>query len=160
MIQLRPATIKDLHLLQHWDQQPHVLASNPNDYWAWEKELQENVAWRKQLIAELDGKPIGFVQIIDPEQEGTNYWGEVPSNLRAIDIWIGEKDYLNKGYGTTMMTQAIERCFANPKVNAILIDPLASNTGAHRFYERLGFQFIEERQFGSDLCWVYRLDRV
>jgi hypothetical protein len=30
---LRPATSADLALLQHWDSQPHVIASNPNDKW-------------------------------------------------------------------------------------------------------------------------------
>jgi aminoglycoside 6'-N-acetyltransferase len=41
----------------------------------------------------------------------------------------------------------------------VLIDPLASNEGALRFYERLGFEFVEERDFGSDHCRVYRFPR-
>lgn len=43
----------------------------------------------------------------------------------------------------------------------VLVDPLATNTGAHRFYERLGFRFVERRQFddASD-CHVYKLDRT
>jgi aminoglycoside 6'-N-acetyltransferase len=40
---------------------------------------------------------------------------------------------------------------------AVLIDPLASNTRAHRFYGRLGFRFVERRRFGQDDCFVYRL---
>ena len=44
-------------------------------------------------------------------------------------------------------------------MTAILIDPLASNTAAHRFYERLGFRYVERRQFGEDDCIVYRLER-
>ena len=35
-IHLRPATPGDLELLRHWDEQPHVLASDPNDDWGWE----------------------------------------------------------------------------------------------------------------------------
>jgi hypothetical protein len=31
VINLRPATLDDLALLQHWDEQPHVVASDPND---------------------------------------------------------------------------------------------------------------------------------
>ncbi len=58
-----------------------------------------------------------------------------------------------------MMRLALERCFADPQVSAVLIDPLASNTRAHRFYERLGFRFVERRRFGADECFVYRLDR-
>lgn len=156
---LRPASIADLDLLLYWDQQPHVIASDPDDDWNWAEELQRFPSWREQLIAEVDGKPIGCLQIIDPAKEETHYWGDVPCNLRAIDIWIGEADYLNKGFGTQMMQQAIERCFANPQVTAILIDPLESNTGAIRFYERLGFEFVEKRNFEGSDCMVYRLER-
>lgn len=158
---LRPATIRDLATLQHWDEQPHVVESDPNDDWAWETELPRTPDWREQLMAELDGRPIGFVQIIDPQREESHYWGEdVPPNLRAIDIWIGELGDTGKGYGTAMMQLALERCFADPAVTAVLIDPLASNTAAHRFYERLGFRFVEHRQFGADDTFVFELTRA
>lgn len=157
---LRTATPADLALLQHWDQQAHVIASDPNDDWHWETELDRTPDWREQWIAELEGRPIGFVQMIDPAREESHYWGEIAPNLRAIDIWIGEATDLGKGYGTKMMQLALARCFADLAVQAVLIDPLASNTRAHRFYERLGFKFVEPRQFGDDQCWVYRLDRA
>jgi aminoglycoside 6'-N-acetyltransferase len=160
MIDLRPVTTADLALLRYWDQQPHVIASDPNDDWDWEVELKRNPEWREQLIAEIEGRPIGFVQIIDPALEDSNYWGNITANLRAIDIWIGEATDLGKGYGTKMMQLALVRCFADPLVMAVLVDPLASNTRAHRFYERLGFQFIERRWFGKDDCYVYRLNRA
>lgn len=159
-IQLRQATINDLATLQHWDKQAHVIESDPNDDWNWEQELLRTPAWRQQLIAELDGRPIGFVQIIDPAQEETHYWGNVAPNLRAIDIWIGEEQDLNKGYGTQMMQQAIDLCFETPEVTAILIDPLVSNMKALRFYERLGFRFIEQKKLGDDICKIYRLGRA
>lgn len=117
------------------------------------------VEWREQLVAEIDNKPIGFIQIIDPKEEITHYWGDIGAHYRAIDIWIGEVDYLNKGYGTQMMTQAINRCFASPEVHSIIIDPLASNTRAHRFYQRLGFEFLENRRFEDDECIVFLLSR-
>jgi aminoglycoside 6'-N-acetyltransferase len=160
MLKLRPATPADLDLLRHWDEQPHIIASDPNDDWGWEVELARDPDWRDQLIAEIDDRPIGFIQIIDPAREDSHYWGEIAANLRAIDIWIGEAAYLGKGYGTQMMQLAIARCFADPLVTAILIDPLASNTRAHRFYERLDFQFVESCRFGDDDCYVYCLNRV
>jgi aminoglycoside 6'-N-acetyltransferase len=159
-LKLRPAHPGDAPLLRRWDDEPHVLASDPNDDWQWETELARSPDWREQLIAEVDGRPVGFVQIIDPAREESRYWGDVPPGLRAIDIWIGEPADLGKGYGTRMMQLALERCFADPAVSAVLIDPLASNTDAHRFYERLGFRFVERRRFGQDDCFVYRLDRT
>jgi aminoglycoside 6'-N-acetyltransferase len=158
-IKLREATINDLALLQHWDAQPHTIASDPSDDWDWEVELIRTPSWREQLVAELDGRPIGFIQIIDPLLEETHYWGDTAPNQRAIDIWIGEADDLGKGYGTAMMQLAIERCFAAKSVNQILIDPLVSNTRAHKFYERIGFEFVELRRFNEDDCYVYKLTR-
>lgn len=157
---LRPATLADLELLRRWDEQPHVVESDPNDDWHWDVELARTPDWREQLIAEHDGRPIGFVQIIDPAREESRYWGEAPPHLRAIDVWIGDARDLGRGYGTEMMRLAIARCFAPPDVTAILIDPLASNVRAHRFYERLGFRFVERRSFGEDDCLVYVLDRL
>lgn len=160
MISLRHSSKADIPLLEYWDEQPHVkLSDGDEEFWDWEEELGITVPWREQLVAELDGKPIGFVQIIDPLLEETHYWGEIAPNLRAIDIWIGEVDYLNKGYGTQMMNQAINRCFSNSTVKSIVIDPLKSNTNAHRFYKRFGFEFVEERWFGKDECSVFQLDR-
>lgn len=158
-IRLRTANMNDLELLNHWDRQQHVIDADPNDEWEWETELQRNPPWREQLIAELNGKPIGFVQIIDPEKEDSHYWGEIAPNLRAIDIWIGAKENLGKGFGTEMMRQAIAKCFENPSVTAILIDPLESNTRAIHFYEKMGFKFLEHRTFGEDNCAVYMLNR-
>lgn len=158
-VTLRPAGVQDIAILNYWDTLEHVVESDPNDDWNWETELSRDVFWREQLLAEVDGKAIGFIQIIDPYFEETQYWGSVAQNLRAIDIWIGEKEYLGKGYGTSMMNQAINRCFNVPTVSSILIDPLASNIRAQRFYERLGFQFLERKQFGEDDCFVYELIR-
>ena len=159
MIKLRPATIDDLELVEYWDTKQHVIDSDPDDEWNWKKELKRTPEWREQLIAELAGEPIGFIQIIDPYLEETHYWGKVEPDKRAIDIWIGEERNLNKGYGTIMMKLAIERCFRNESVDGILIDPLKSNLKAHRFYERLGFEFVEEREFDGTLCLVYELKR-
>jgi aminoglycoside 6'-N-acetyltransferase len=163
MLKLRLATAADVPTLRHWDTKPHVKAATGADAesdWGWETEVPRQVPWREFLIAELDGRAIGMVQIIDPKEEESHYWGEIEPNLRAIDIWLGEESDLGKGYGTQIMRLAIARCFADQAVEAILIDPLVSNVDALRFYERLGFKQIERRRFGDDDCYVYRLDRT
>ncbi|MEZ5459722.1 MAG: GNAT family N-acetyltransferase [Steroidobacteraceae bacterium] len=131
-LRLRPAGLADLPTLRRWDE---------------------------QFIAEVDGRSIGFLQIIDPQLEESHYWGDCGANLRAIDIWIGEADCLGRGYGSRLMRLALARCFEAPSVVAVFIDPLASNTRAIRFYERLGFRLVGRRRFGLDECLVYRLDR-
>jgi aminoglycoside 6'-N-acetyltransferase len=158
-MKLRRALPGDADTLARWQREPHVLAAASDWEWDWRAEVGRDLEWRELLVAQLDGRPIGFVQVIDPAREESHYWGDVPEGLRAIDIWIGDKADLGKGHGTRMMRLAIERCFADPAVTAIVIDPLASNTRSHRFYERLGFRFVENRSFGGDRCAIYRLDR-
>lgn len=159
-MKLRQATTADADLLRRWDEEPRVQAASGDDPAEdWDAVLGEDSPFSEILIAEHDGRPIGALRIIDPAQEETHYWGDVPDNLRAIDVWIGAAADRGRGFGTCMMTLAINRCFAAPRVSAILIDPLATNTAAHRFYERLGFRFVEQRRFGNDECCVYRLER-
>ncbi len=156
---LRPAVPTDLENLRRWDQDPDVRRSVADSDWQWETELQRQPSWREWLIAEVEGRPIGFVQVIDPEHEESRYWGCMKPGHRAIDIWIGEPDARNRGYGRRMMEQAVERSFRDPAVHTILLDPLESNTRSHAFYERLGFEFVAKRDFHGDTCCVYRLRR-
>jgi len=162
-MKLRLATSADALTIEAWDREPHVIAATGGDgidgMYDWRAELPRVVSGREFLIAEIDGRPIGMIHIIDPLLEESHYWGDCEPNLRAIDIWIGGASDLGRGYGSEMMRQAIERCFAAPEVTAILIDPMVSNTDAHRFYERLGFRQIERRMFDDDDCYVYRLER-
>jgi aminoglycoside 6'-N-acetyltransferase len=159
-MKLRRAAPSDAGLLRHWDTKAHVIAATGNDDDIdWETELSRRTNWGEWVIAEIDGRPIGAMQIIDPAREETHYWGDVETDLRAIDIWIGEEADLGRGYGTQMMRLALDRCFGEAAVKAVLIDPLVSNTRAHRFYERLGFRKIMRRTFGDDDCFVYRLER-
>src|SRR5690349_14183276 len=160
-VQLRRATADDIPRLAHWDEQPHVIAATGDDDvidWAVELAHQDDV--QEVLIAEVAGRPLGVVQIIDPANERTHYWGDIEQHLRAIDIWIGDAADLGHGHGTAMMREALERCFAPPDVTAVVIDPLASNTDAQRFYVRLGFEPVGPRTFGNDDCLVHRLERA
>jgi aminoglycoside 6'-N-acetyltransferase len=168
-VRLRPATLADVPTLQAWDREPHVIACSSDrpdldvafDGIDWPEELAVRSPVSFYDIAEVDGRPIGVMQVCDPHLEPTHYWGEIEPGLRAMDIWIGPPDALNRGYGTQMMTLANGRAFADPAVNAIVIDPLNTNTDAHRFYHRLGFRNVGLQVFNDeDDCLVMRLDRA
>jgi aminoglycoside 6'-N-acetyltransferase len=87
VLQLRLATIDDLATLDLWDTHQHVIDSGGlDDGFDWSVALTRTDDWQEILIAELHGVPIGVIQIIDPEREETHHWGDVESDLRAIDI--------------------------------------------------------------------------
>ena len=150
-LRLRVATVADVPTLERWDRAPHVIVGVTDDPAAqtafegidWREEIEASSPVSFYLIAEalIEGSssPIGAMQVADPSLEPSHYWGDVEENLRVVDIWIGEVDAVNRGWGARMMRQVVAACFAEPDVRAILIDPLASNVAAQRFYERLGF---------------------
>ncbi len=157
---LRDATAADIPMLQQWQRNPHVIASGAVE-WDWEAMiLPPGVAGQENLIAEVDGRAIGYLHIVDPARDAEGYWGDVGPGVRALDIWIGEEADTGRGLGSEMMRLGFARCFEDETVSEILIDPLARNTAAHRFYERLGFEFVEQRRFDDDVCSVYRLTRA
>lgn len=168
-LRLRPATLEDVPHLQAWDREPHVIACSSDrpdlevafDGIDWPEELADDANGISTFIAEVEGEPIGVLQVCDPHTEPSHYWGEIEPGLRAMDIWIGPPQALNRGYGAQMMTQAIDAAFAEPGVKAIVIDPLNTNVDAHRFYRRLGFKDVGRQIFNAeDDCLVMRLDRA
>ncbi len=147
-------------MLEDWRRRPHVQAGfgseEPPD---WREELTINEDWHDPVVAEIDGRPVGYIEIIDPAREETHYWGDVEDNLRALDIFVADEADLGKGYGGEMMRLALARCFASPNVKAVILDPLTDNKGAIRFYERLGFAHEGVQVFEGNECAVMRLTR-
>jgi aminoglycoside 6'-N-acetyltransferase len=167
-LSFRQAMLEDAPVLERWDRDPAVISATTDDANAekafgdhdWRKELPKQSPVDFYLIAELDGRPFGAMQIIDPHLEPTHYWGEIEANLRAIDIWIGEPDCRGMGLGEKMMQAALAGCFADRAVTAVIIDPLNSNTRAHAFYQRLGFKPQGRQVFNDeDDCLVHKLTR-
>ena len=166
-VTLRRATQEDAAWLDLWDRDADVIRCSTDDPNAtvafedteWSEELATQDEHSYYFIAELDGRPIGAMQVCDPHLETSHYWGEIAPNLRAIDIWIGSPAERGKGFGSEMMRLALEHCFADPRVTGIVIDPLASNERAHRFYRRMGFVAGGRRNFGRDDCLIHELTR-
>jgi aminoglycoside 6'-N-acetyltransferase len=107
-------------------------------------------------MAERDGRPIGFVQLLDAAAEPTRYWGDVSAGVWAIDIWIGAEGDRGRGDGMRMLRAAVQRCVEHHGATEVLVDPLAANVRAHRFYRRAGFVPVGPRRFGGDDCLVHR----
>lgn len=164
---LRPATLDDATLLHRWDLDPDIIGATTSDREAaiafdgidWRDALGAQSPVSYYLIAEVDGRAIGAMQICDPHEEPTHYWGEVRPNQRAVDIWIGAPTDRGRGFGAQMMRLAHSACFADPTVEAIVIDPLMTNTRAIAFYERLGYRRLHVRDFDDDRCLVMQLTR-
>jgi aminoglycoside 6'-N-acetyltransferase len=89
-------SLVDVPLLDLWDRQPHVMAATSDDPdrpkafgdTCWPDELALVGPDCQYLVAELSGRPIGAMQIIDPHTEATRYWGgdrAEPAGYRHLD---------------------------------------------------------------------------
>ncbi len=158
-LRLRPATQEDASVLRGWESAPHLDGLLGDGDWQWETALASDRPAHRPFIAEVEDQPIGFLEILDPALDPERYWGDLPPGHRAIDLWIGNPDFIGRGFGREMMRLALELCFSDPEVHTVLVDPLASNTASHRFYVCCGFRLVEERWFSGDRCCVYAVDR-
>ena len=60
-----------------------------------------------------------------------------------MDLFIGEEDYLNKGYGTKIVKQFEKKIFDEFNAKTIYIDPSVTNKRAIRCYEKAGISIYE-----------------
>jgi aminoglycoside 6'-N-acetyltransferase len=160
MVELRLMRVDDVALLARWDDDPDVAAAlggRGADWYDWPAELVRDVPWRELLIAEEDGRPIGFVQLIDAGEEESHYWGDVEPGTWALDIWIGSPGDRGRGLGAEAMRAALARVFKQHGADAVVIDPKVTNRRAIAFYGRLGFEPVGQREFNGDSCLVMRL---
>ena len=104
-------------------------------------------------IAELEGRPIGYVQLVDVQPNGS--W--------AFDLFLGETDLWGKGLGTEMSCSAIKALLAQG-ARRIVIDPRVVNKRAVRVYEKVGFRKVKVLP-GNEIhegrawdCWLMELD--
>lgn len=72
----------------------------------------------------------------------------------VIHILAVNPDYQSKGIGTEMILDAIRLAKENG-MQAIRLDALASNTPAHKIYERLGFEYRgKQHLYAENTGWT------
>ena len=162
-IEFRPMQFDDIPLWQQWRALPHV-----KDVWFIEGYEPADYVYQKiegngydyPFIIYVDGQPIGYIVCCDlysyrtvcPNPKG-NFTQEEPGTF-CLDLFIGETDYLNRGYGTEIVKQFSDYLTQAFKAKKILIDPAVSNKRAIRCYEKAGFQFLRESFDDVTMCHV------
>lgn len=94
------------------------------------------------FIALYDDRPIGYLQwyrlATEPEHPAV---GLAPPDSAAIDLFIGENDYLHRGYGHPMIRAFLRAVvFAESDIGHCAIDPCRGNTVAIAAYRKVGFR--------------------
>ena len=154
------ATSDDATMLSAWDEAPHMqIARGKSDWWNWTDELSQSDLWREMLIVKHKDLAFGFLQIMNAGKDPDNYWDGLDDTHMAIDMWIGEKAFLWRGFGSQMMQFALKRAFEDPRITTIWIDPLAQNLDAITFYQKHGFQPVETRFMDGDMLHIHAISK-
>jgi aminoglycoside 6'-N-acetyltransferase len=143
--------LKTAHVQQFWDKGTHWTKSLVLEkYGTYIDGYKLENGKKKQMqafIIYLGEKPIGYIQFYDAydfsreEYDLITELGKIEFahiKLAAIDIFIGEKEVLGGGIGSSIIKQFLdEHVFA--KFDACLVDPDKTNRAAIRAYEKAGF---------------------
>lgn len=98
-----------------------------------------------KLIIELNIRLIGYIQFYKIDDEGYSEYDydNRNENVFGIDLFIGENQLWNAGYGTTILKLCLEYLFNVESADAVIIDPHCDNERATHVYEKIGFKKIK-----------------
>lgn len=140
----KPLIKTDLNLLRQWFNKPHV-----REWWTdalTPDEINEKYGNRIgdsvvcPHITYLGEKPIAFIQYYWASKVGEGWWPNEDDCTVGIDQFIGEEDYINKGYGTLLIRQFITFLHQqHPMIKKIITEVDPNNLRAKRCYEKVGF---------------------
>ena len=80
-----------------------------------------------------DNDPDNYIPLLDADKYSA-----------GVDLFIGHKDYIHKGYGADIIKTFIkEDVFINPRTVNVIITPEPDNLSAIKVYEKVGFKWYK-----------------
>ncbi len=149
-IYLSPITYEDTKDIVRWRNKPSV-----REHFIY-RELFTSEIHEKWMKNEVEtGKVVQFI-IRDRGTEqkiGSVYLRDIDKNNRKCEfgIFIGEEDYLNKGYGREAAELITEYAFIKMNIHKIYLRLLAHNLRALHSYQKAGF--VQEG-ISKDDVWI------
>jgi ribosomal protein S18 acetylase RimI-like enzyme len=98
----------------------------------------ETLIW----IAELDGQPVGYAYALPLDREATDEVHEEHALL--VQALAVDPRARGAGVGRALMLAAEDYARA-ARLDCVLLNTWAFNSGAHEFYERLGYERLSMR---------------
>ena len=148
---------QDLPLFFEWAKKQHVKDTWFMDGYESLDKYSEKISgngYDYSFIIYVDEKPIGYIQCSDlyayktlcPKPKGV-FTNEMPGAF-CLDLFIGEEECLDRGYGAQIVKLFIDKLDAEFKAKRIVVDPACSNKRAIRCYEKAGFRFLRKEYDG------------
>lgn len=146
-VELKPFEYSDdMELLCEWCQKEHVYQ------WFEQRKLSKEELYMKYQKKMEDGGQHLYIILYRHQKIGfmqyylSDYKTDSSKKLIEYDLFIGEEDYLHKGYGVSIISFINQFIFQKEKVDCILLRVFLRNTIAIHCYEKSGFHKLDQYQ--------------
>jgi RimJ/RimL family protein N-acetyltransferase len=138
-VKLRAMEPSDAEALWRWNHDPEVMRWMDAGYaqplvrvTKWLEDRPRNDYGDALFGVEVlsDAKLIGLIRLRDAEPE---------TGCAELDIYLGERDYWGKGYGTDAVRTICRYGFDRMRLHKISLTVVAENHAAHHVYRSVGF---------------------
>lgn len=151
-VSFRPMNENDFALMLKWLTDERVLEYyDGRDKKYTEETIREKYSKQREyefyrVIIEYDSVPIGYAQVYRVQGELFEEYGypKTDEKIYAMDQFIGEPDYWNRGIGTEYCRVACQYLKEELGADAVILDPHKSNPRAIRAYEKAGFKILKD----------------
>lgn len=112
-------------------------------------------------VAEVDERPIGFVQFYRLRPADSEEFGyRLPERTFGLDLFIGDPSLWGQGFGTLLIILTVKYLATEKGVKRVVADPRADNPRSIRALEKAGFRRVRKlpahEKFEGALqdCWL------
>lgn len=136
---IRNSTFGDCKYFDKWERKDYIkeflTIEESRDY--------EDIV--RELVLSEQNKTMVLLTIVEKENLrpiGRIHLTRLDEKLQSVDItriYIGEEDFLEKGYGKESMSLILKYCFEDLNMERVTLDTFDGNERASKLYESLGF---------------------
>jgi RimJ/RimL family protein N-acetyltransferase len=151
LITFRLATLQDKQMIREWWTKPHVM-----EFWDNSPEMWQNVEnyfqGKKEIfdywIGSYDQEPFALLMTSELEMNLTEEdpyakWVEPEGLTITIDFMIGNEKFIGKKLSYLTLHQFAHFMKDKQGINAVIIDPAATNPKAVHVYQKAGFEIVD-----------------
>ncbi len=152
LISFKSLSKSDIKQIYDWIQQPHVKKwwQDPENWDEFKQKFEDKLQsqYRACFVIYIENEPIGYIQTYQANRFFE--WLHQPEGTYGMDLFIGDSDFIGKGYGTQIVSKFVKELFKWPQVARIIINPDINNIAAVRAYEKAGFKKLYEIKREND----------
>ncbi len=136
---IRKSIFDDCEIFTKWEQQDYI-----KEFLTINKERTYEEVVREFILREQDSSNEQYTIILKENRLiGRVYLSKIEKGFDSMDItriYIGEKEYIGKGYGREAMELLLNYCFNILNMERVTLDHYAGNI-AGNLYLKLGFKY-------------------